>query len=270
MAMPADGRSPPPWEVLLLVSSRLDPQTLAVSSCVCKEWSHSMSIDSLWKPPCASHFPSLCLLRSASSAAAGVQEDPAAVSFRRLYALGQRASLRRRSPPLPKPVLSLADVAFLVDVRSTKHDLDIATVFAPADEFCRKSEIFLFDLRAVDGERQLPPEEELEGVRVTWSVVLKTWEGMFMMLSCSETEARSEPSGDKWFTQELPQPGCCSGHCSGSLAAEVKLGMGGRSSGEMRVEGVSVGVMSMAEWRYLSIDDGLRYLQSFLFMKDMK
>ncbi|KAE8731208.1 putative inactive purple acid phosphatase 16-like [Hibiscus syriacus] len=69
-------------------------------------------------------------------------------------------------------------------------------------------------------------------------------------------------AAEGWFSEELPCPGCCSGDVGSGIVADVKLGIGGGA--DMKVEKVSVGLMRIVEWRYLSIEDGLRYLQHFL------
>jgi len=109
-----------------------------------------------------------------------------------------------------------------------------------------------------------------EVVKVTWNVVVKGWRGVFTLMDC-EGKVGFVAGREEWFSQELPAPGCCSKMVASSVMADMKVGMcgcreiesddGGR---EVRVEKVSVGIMSVVDWRYVGIDDGLRYLQHFL------
>ncbi|KAH7845121.1 hypothetical protein Vadar_017713 [Vaccinium darrowii] len=77
---------------------------------------------------------------------------------------------------------------------------------------------------------------------------------------------------DGWFTEELPPPGCClgGGGTGSGLVADLRFGLraeeGGSGSGGRKVvvEKVGVGMLNVTCWRYLSVDDALRYLQHFL------
>lgn len=107
-----------------------------------------------------------------------------------------------------------------------------------------------------------------EVVKVTWNVVVKGWRGVFTLMDC-EGKVGFVAGREEWFSQELPAPGCCSKMVASSVVADMKVGMCGcRESddggGEVRVGKVSVGIMSVVDWRYVGIDNGLRYLQHFL------
>lgn len=101
-----------------------------------------------------------------------------------------------------------------------------------------------------------------EVVRVTWNVVVKGWRGIFTLMDC-ERKVRFVGGSEEWFSQELPAPSCCSKVVASSVVADVKVGMcdGG---GKVRVEKVSMGILSVVDWRYVGVEDGLRYLQHFL------
>lgn len=248
---PPKKHRPPPWEIVLLVSHHLDPKTLAVASCVCKSWCASMSSDNLWKPACASHFPCLSALQST---------DPA-LPYRRIYSLGLAASRCRVRAPA-KPRLSLDDLVFFVDVRS--EELHIATVSKPGDEIePDPNGLFRFELGA--DEQCLSAMEIMDDVRITWIVALRGWKAVFAMMEC-DGKANFIPGTEEWFSQELPSPGCCSSTAASGLLADLKLGFCSRTvtGGKIKLESVSVGILSMARWRYVSMDDGLRYLQNFL------
>ncbi|RVW36014.1 putative F-box protein [Vitis vinifera] len=209
----------PPWEVLLLVAHYLDPKALAISSCVSRSWSISMSSDHLWQPICSAHFPSLCNLRAA---------DPT-VPYRRLYAIGY-VSVKRRLRSPSKPRLSLDDVVFAIDVQC--RDSGIVTIAKPASDLePDPNGLFRFDMEVCEPPRM----------------------------------AKVLAGG--WFSSELPAPVCCSGRVGSGLVADLRLGFceaeDGRG-GRVRVGKVGVGVLSVVSWRYVSVDDALRYLQHFL------
>lgn len=103
---------PPPWQVVVLVSNHLDPKTLAISSCVCKSWLISMSLDQIWQPLCSSHYPSLSTLHNFTTTN---NNNDSNVSYRRLFALGQRASNRRLKQPA-KPYISLNNIIFALNI----------------------------------------------------------------------------------------------------------------------------------------------------------
>ncbi|PSS33535.1 F-box protein [Actinidia chinensis var. chinensis] len=238
----------PPWQVLVLVANRLDPKTLAMASCVSKSWFLSMSSDCLWQPICSTHFPYLSSLHF--SAGGG-----STVPYRRLYTLGRMSAKRRLQKP-PKPHLSLHHLIFTVDVH--KGNSVILSTVKPLSEIdTDPGGVFRFDIGVSDVEFTVV--DMLDGFRLTWNVVLEGYKGVFTMMDC---ESKGGPH--QWFTEELPSPGCCSSGGAGSgMVAELMLGSR-ESVGKMVVEKVNVGMMSALSWRYVSIDDALRYLQHFL------
>ncbi|KAK4799336.1 hypothetical protein SAY86_024701 [Trapa natans] len=242
---------PPPWEVLVLVAHRLDPKTLATASCVCKTWAASMSSDCLWEPICSAHYPSLSGLRSA---------DPS-VPFHRLFSIGRAASkLRKRVRP-PPPLLSLDSLDFIIDIRA--QGLPIATLVKPGDELRLEvgpNNLFQFDLRNPKPESHSVEEMPSCVVKVTWNAVTKGWGGVFTVMDC-DAKVSFIPGSEWWFWEDLPLLPTRSG-----VVADVKVVASSRreSGGKVRVEKVSVGMLSALSWRYLSVDDGLRYLQHFL------
>ncbi|GMN55457.1 hypothetical protein TIFTF001_024580 [Ficus carica] len=256
--------SSPPWEVLVLVSQYLDLKTLAMASCVCKSWSVSMSSDHLWRPIFTSHFPSLSSILSLSSS----------VSFHRLFAVAHTAAVRRRHTP-SEPDLSLSDLIFTLTI-TTGSDT-IVSLAKPADELSPDPNgVFKFDV-SVDGELGLSAAAAAEEVKVkvAWNVVLKGWRAVFAMMDC-DGKMRFAPGDEGWFSAELPPPGCCVGAAGSGIVADLKMGFGGRwesgvaggggGGGKVRVEKVSVGILSVVNWRYVTVEDGLRYLQHFLLL----
>ncbi|KAL6997568.1 hypothetical protein U1Q18_007695 [Sarracenia purpurea var. burkii] len=242
----------PPWQVLVLVSNHLDPKTLAKASSVCKSWFISMSSDHLWKPICATHFPSLSTINSPGSAA---------VPFRRLYALGHSSATRRRQHP-PKPRLSLHNLIFSVHIRDGASR--VLTVVTPGAELrADPNGVFRFDME-VQGEG-FAAVDPSEGLKLVWSVVLEGFRAVFTMMDC---EGKGRTGG--WFSEELPSPGCCCSGVGGSgLVADLTLRWREKGGGDGGGMTVGVGVLSVVSWRYVRIEDALRYLQHFLRPSDV-
>ncbi|XP_058078755.1 probable F-box protein At5g04010 [Magnolia sinica] len=241
---------PLPWEVLLLISQHLNPKTLAIASCVCKPWFISMSHDHLWKPICLSHYPSLSSLHLV---------DPT-IPYRRLFALGYLASMHRRRYP-PEPRISLHDLIFTVDVFcNDARLLSIAEAGEDLDD--GRSGVFRFDVCISDDDDRVATIDKEDGVKVAWTVVSKGWKAAFFMME-GKGNGKLVGRNERWFSEELPSPGCCSTTVTSGLVAELGLGFCG-GDGKRVVEKVSLGLMSVLSWRYVSVDDGLRYLQHFL------
>ncbi|KAL0334342.1 UNVERIFIED_CONTAM: hypothetical protein Sangu_1590400 [Sesamum angustifolium] len=238
----------PPWQVLDLVANHLDPGTLATAACVCKSWSVSMSSDHLWQPLCSSTYRSLSNLRAAASD----------VSYSKLYSLGRAADKRRVQKPL-KPHLSLHDLFFAVDVQTSRES--VVTVVKPGGELkVDKNGVFRFDIE-VESEK-LVGFEALDSLRITWNVVLEGFKGVFTMMDC-KGKGSFVLGLEGWFSKELPPAGCCSSEAASGLVADLRLGLR-ESGGKVVVEKMSVGVLSIVSWRYVCVDDGVRYLQHFL------
>ncbi|KAL2535017.1 putative F-box protein [Abeliophyllum distichum] len=239
----------PPWQVLVLVANQLDPKTLAIASCVCKSWSISFSSDHLWQPICAAQYPSLSTLRAAANAA---------VSYRKLYALGYMSEKRRVQKP-PKPHLSLQDIMFAIDIHNTRSC--IVTSIQPGGELeVDKNGVFRFDIDIKSDK--LVAFEALDSLRITWNVVMNGFESVFTMMDC-KGKGNFVLGLEGWFSKELPLPGCCSSGGASGLVADLRLGLT-VSGGRVVVEKMSVGVLSVVSWRYVWVDDVLRYLQHFL------
>lgn len=131
--------------------------------------------------------------------------------------------------------------------------------------------------------------EEVEDMRVTWHVVERGWKAMFTMAEDVGGKGAFVSGIDGWFSEELPSPGCCSSTMSSGLVADLRVGLmvedGDRDcdrdrdqyswgcrrnssssskNSKVRIEKVSVGILSILTWRYVSLEDGLSYLQHFL------
>ncbi|KMT15110.1 hypothetical protein BVRB_3g062290 [Beta vulgaris subsp. vulgaris] len=251
----------PPWEVLDLVSHHLDPKTLAIASCVSKTWAHCFSSDHLWDPLCITHFPSLSSLTTVATA----------LPRHRLYALGHTAALRRQRKPR-KPRLSLDRLLFHLSVHLPGGAVDI---LKPCSDMQRDMHgMFRFDVE-VEEEREWSLDE-LKAATVTWTVVERDWKAVFTV--AEESGGKLASAIDGIFSKELPSPGCCSTTMSSGLVADIRVGLkdeqdeiccnigSSRSKGSRknRIEKVSVGVLSVLNWRHVTLEDGLFYLEKFL------
>ncbi|XP_009782151.1 putative F-box protein At5g04010 [Nicotiana tabacum] len=254
--------SPPPWQVLVLVSNHLDPKTLAIASCVCKSWSISMSSDQIWQPLCSTHYPSLSTLHTCYNPT---------VSYRQLYALGHRANNRRLKQPL-KPRISLNNIIFALNIYKTTTRM--VTLVKHGSQLCfDKKGVFRFDIDVEQWQRipgsatdvkngDLGPFDSLGDLRVTWDVILEGFKGVFNVMNC-RGKGRFVLGLEGWFSEELPPPGCCSSDTVSGLVADLRLGLK-VEDGRAVVERMSAGVLSIVSWRYLFVEDALRYLQHFL------
>lgn len=242
----------PPWQVVVLLSHHLDPDTLALASCVSKSWRQAMSSDHLWRRICQSHYPTLSSLH---------RLDPS-ISYRRLFSMARSSYSGRSHAPPPDPRVKLHHVSFVVDVDI--GSFRVLSLVRPGDALHVDPDgIFRFDIDVGDHSVTAPASEV---VRVGWWVVGREWTGVFGMVGDRAKGRSMGPSG-RWFSEELPACGCCMlGQASG-LVAEVGLGFGegGLGSKEMvRLETVKLGLLSVVSWRYVSVNQGLRYLQHFL------
>ncbi|XP_047331773.1 probable F-box protein At5g04010 [Impatiens glandulifera] len=243
----------PPWQVLALVATHLDPKTLALASCVSKQWLVTMSSDHLWKPICTLHFPAVSTLRSA---------DPT-VSYRRLYSIGI-ISASRRLRRAPEPVLSVGHLIFTLIAYATTP-IGGGVVLAVATTKRRLTPslrgMFRFDVEVNNGTWL--PRRSLNKIRVTWNVSLEGYEAVFTMMDC---KAIMGPGIDCWMSEELPSTRCC---CSGADEANSGMAAEGRlriveKDGKVKIENIGVGMLSVMSWRYMGLEDGLRYLEHFL------
>lgn len=250
-------RSPPQWQVIVLVANHLDPKTLAVASCVCKLWFVSMSSDHLWRSICAARYPSLSALRLA---------DPA-VPYRRLYALGH-TSEKRRLRKQPQPVLSMSSIIFAINVFHKGSSL-ITVVKRGSELDVDRNGVFRFDVDvdvAGGGGGSLAGMKALHDLRVTWDVVLEGYKCKFTMLDC-EGKGNFVSGLEAWYSEELPPPACCTNDAvSGGLVADLRLGLKESCGGRIMVANMSLGLLNIVSWRYVLVVDTLRYLQHFLLL----
>lgn len=248
--------SPPQWEVLALLAHHLDPKSLGVASCVSKSWHTCMASDHIWQPFCTSHYPSLSNLKITHPF----------VSYHRLYAMAYvAAKLRARGPSEPR--FSIDSLIFDIHILGTKDNHPLVKIAKPGNEFCYDHNgLFRFDFGANDYEFLSSVNGLLEDVRITWNVVLKDWSAAFTMMD-HEGKVRYSPGSKGWFSPELPPPRCCSSDSTSGIVADLKLEFCSEKDcgGKVRVDKVSVGILNVVDWRYVIVEDGIRYLQHFLF-----
>ncbi|TMW97103.1 hypothetical protein EJD97_006204 [Solanum chilense] len=262
-------KQPPPWQVVVLVANHLDPKTLAISSCVCKSWLISMSLDQIWQPLCCSYYPSLSTLHNFNN---NNDNDGSNVSYRRLFALGQRASNRRWKPP-SKPCILLKNIIFALNIY--KNSTCVVSLVKHGDQLnFDKKGIFRFDIDVEQYRRRIPGSatdikngdlgsfDTLGDVIIMWDVILEGYKGVFNVMNC-KGKGRFVLGLEGWFSEELPPPGCCSIETVSGLVADLRLGLK-LEDGKAMVENISAGILSIISWRYLFVEDALRYLQHFL------
>ncbi|EEF32293.1 probable F-box protein At5g04010 [Ricinus communis] len=245
----------PPWEVVALVAHHLDPKILAIASCVSKSWYISTSSDHIWRPFCTAHYPSVSQLRL---------NNPL-IPYNRLYAMAYTATKRRVKSP-SKPQVSLDKLIFVINISAKKKSHSIINTAKPGSELDQHMYrgVFRFD---IDANYYL--HEAIEDVRISWHVVMEGWREVFTMMDV-EGKVGFSRGGEGWFSAELPCPGCClSDTMSSGVVADLKLRFSGdhgesESDGKVKVDKVSVGILSIVNWRYVSLENGLRYLQHFL------
>ncbi|KAJ4845290.1 hypothetical protein Tsubulata_015102 [Turnera subulata] len=248
----------PSWEVLSLVSSYLEPKTLARASCVSRAWQSTMSSDDVWQPICSAHYPSLSDLKLT---------DPS-VPYHRLYAISYTAAKRRLIVP-PKPHLSLDNLVFAINIsalcpKKTNKNRPILNIAKAVSEVSLgHPEVFKLDIIDVNAEFPASTFEGVERVKVMWNVMLKDWKAVFTMIECEGKLSSDDYGREGWFSQELPMPGCCSvadASKNAGVVADLKLVVpSDRGSCKM-----TLGMMSIQKWSYVSVDYASSYLQYFL------
>ncbi|KAM0919623.1 hypothetical protein ACQ4PT_008089 [Festuca glaucescens] len=249
----------PSWEALSLVASFLDAGSLAAASCVSTSWHAAFAADHLWARLCRSHYPSATSLLPLHPDSNGNAADRRSSPHRGLYALFHAASSRGRS--LPAPRLALADVAFCIDLFAASGEATLSVAVAASDAGVRMAPggVFQFGVDVSDRNAAAGPGEHWS---VRWTAVrtgLAPAAAIVMMdakVPASRAGALgSGERGEAWATERMPAPGCGGGR----LEAEVVVGVSGE---ERLVETVRLGVL--LDCRYVSLDEGLRYLQHFL------
>ncbi|CAM0883212.1 unnamed protein product [Alopecurus aequalis] len=252
----------PPWEALSLVASFLDAASLAAASCVSTSWHAAFSADHLWARLCRSHYPSAIGLLPLHADSDGNAVGRLSCPHRSLFALFHAAASRGRA--LPAPRLTLSDVAFAIDLFGASGETKLSFAVSASDAGVRKAPggVFQFGVD-VSGRNAVAGPGEHWSVR--WTAV-RTGLGRLaplaaiVMMDAKVPASRagalaSGERGEAWATERMPAQGCGGGKLEAEVVVEV--------SGEERlVEKVRLGVL--LDCRYVSVDEGLRYLQHFL------
>lgn len=267
-----------PWEVVPLMCEHFDPKTLSIASCVSKSWNRLSSSEFFWKRLCHRHYPSLTKLIARSNNGVVDDDHPeaaaaaptAAFSYRSLYVKAFSAS--KRTTPVPsKPRLSLNDLVFAIDLHSVDGRSGLVTpssVIKPCSELkVDRDGLFRFDVVVGRGEEDVESLKNKagDGVKATWNVVNKGWK-IFTMIHAASKQTNSGEGLEEVFTNQLPATSSCfSAVESSGIMAEFRLKFGGDQikNGKARLEKITLGLMNTHSWRYVSVDDGLRYLQDF-------
>ncbi|CAF2114051.1 unnamed protein product [Brassica oleracea] len=227
---------PPSWEALCVLGPYMDPETLAVASCVSTTWLECFSSDDLWK--------ALLTTRSSqrSSPYEIVLKKTESISCKHLVSAVETDAKRRRRDQVAEPVkISLSDLSFMVHV-STKtkkasvykkgKDLE----FGPNDKFQIEADVSNAAITASEDD-----------VMMTWQVMYK---GKFFTVADT---TRSLDTKNGWFTEKLEDK------CNRKLVGDVKP-----SFNDEFLEKIGFSIVDSDGWGSLLLDGFLRYLQRFL------
>ncbi|CAA7033975.1 unnamed protein product [Microthlaspi erraticum] len=233
---------PPSWEALDLVGSYMEPETLAIASCVSTAWLKCFSSENLWR--------SLLISRSsqASSPYKFALEATETVSYKQVVTAVEKDAKRRRKDQLPELKLSLSDLSFIVHVSAGTKKASVLKrgkelVFGCNDKFHIEADVSSSGITV--GEKD---------VRMTWQVVYKNWEKFFTMADTTRSlddDAAHTRYG--WFTEKL--------ECKDNrkLVGDVKP----RFNGDF-LDKIGFSMVDSDGWSSLLVDGFLRYLQRFL------
>ncbi|CAK7338654.1 unnamed protein product [Dovyalis caffra] len=226
------------WELLSLVAHHLDPKTLAIASCVSKSWLDSFSSEDIWQPICSAEYPSAYSLKDIGPT----------VPYHRLYAIAYTAASKLQLRKPVKPDLSPNDLLFIINAK-TKEPSTLFTLSKPCNEFeVDTNGIFKFAIN-IDFESSLK-KEGIEGITVTWNIVLKGWRGIFNMMDYCNGKVSFVPEAEELFPRRFQE----------NISDEDSKD----DSKFIRKGKLSVAMMNTKDLRYLSMDDALRHLQHFL------
>ncbi|KAG2286586.1 hypothetical protein Bca4012_032901 [Brassica carinata] len=230
---------PPSWEALCVLGPYMEPETLAIASCVSTTWLECFSSDNLWK----------ALLTSRSSQRSSpyevVLQNTETISYKHLVSAVETDSKRRRKDQVAEAVkVLLSDLSFIVHVSTKTKKASVYKtgkdlVFGPNDKF--QIEVDVSNAAITAGE---------EDVRMTWQVMYK---GKFFMLA--DTSRTSLDTKYGWFTEKLEDK------CNRKLVGDVKPGFN-----EDVLEKIGFSIVDSDGWGSLLLDGFLRYLQRFFLV----
>nr|VDD21178.1 unnamed protein product [Brassica rapa] len=184
-----DEQPPPPsWEVLNAISHYMDPETLAVASCVSTTWLKCFSSENLWK----SIMTARSSQRSCPYEIALEHTEGGIISYKRLVSAVERDAKRRRKGQLEEAVkISLSDLSFIIHVSTKTKKASVYKkgkdlVFDPNDKFQIEVDVSKAGITAGEDE-----------VRVTWQIMYKE-----KFFTVADT-VRSLDTKYGWFVDKL-------------------------------------------------------------------
>ncbi|KAG5377421.1 hypothetical protein IGI04_042017 [Brassica rapa subsp. trilocularis] len=233
-----DEQPPPPsWEVLNAISYHMDPETLAVASCVSTTWLKCFSSENLWK----SIMTARSSQRSCPYEIALEHTEGGIVSYKRLVSAVERDAKRRRKGQLEEAVkISLSDLSFIIHVSTKTKKASVYKkgkdlVFDPNDKFQIEVDVSKAGITAGKDE-----------VRVTWQIMYKE-----KFFTVADT-VRSLDTKYGWFVDKLEYKD------NRKLVGDVKT-----SFKEDVLEKIGFAIVDSDGWGSLLVDGFLRYLQRF-------
>ncbi|XP_018444821.1 probable F-box protein At5g04010 [Raphanus sativus] len=227
----------PSWEVLNAISYYMDPETLAVASCVSTTWLKCFSSENLWK--------SIMTARSSQRSSPyeiALEHTEGVISYKHLVSAVERDAKRRRKGQLEETIkIPLSDLSFIVHVSTKTKKASVYKkgedlVFGPNDKFQIEVDVSKAGITA--GE---------EEVRMTWQVMCK---GKFVTVADT---TRSLDTKHGWFIEKLEYKD------NRKLVGDVKMSF----SGDV-LEKIGFAIVDSDGWGSLLVDGFLRYLQRFL------
>ncbi|VVB13129.1 unnamed protein product [Arabis nemorensis] len=228
--------TPPPREVLVLIDNRfLDPESVAIASCVSKTWCEVFSTEILWRNMLQEYHPNLLVFVNES-----------ATSKRILSAKQEDVKCRTGQPE--KIFLSFSDLKFFVSLTRESYNMTI--------EKCGKDLSFGVDNPFELEFRLSDPNfhDKMKKMRVLWYVVYKDWEALFTVIDTEEDLG--------WFSFELPS------------LDRFQTGKVGYVKTYFKNHLLEKMTFSMANkhpsWKVLTGDDALRYFQRCSKVKPYK
>ncbi|CAH8379440.1 unnamed protein product [Eruca vesicaria subsp. sativa] len=236
MAKEHDDTSPS-WEVLNAISFYMDPETLAIASCVSTTWLKCFSSENLWK--------SIMTARSSQRSSPyeiALEHTEAIVSYKHFVSAVERDAKRRRKGQLEEAVkIPLSDLSFFVHVSTKTKNASVykkgkELVFGSNDKF--QIEVDVSKAGITIGE---------DDVRMTWQVMYK---GKFVTVADA---TRSLDTKYGWFVDKLEYMD------NRKLVGDVKTSFDGDV-----LEKIGFGIVDSDGWGSLLVDGFLRYLQRFL------
>ncbi|ESQ43472.1 hypothetical protein EUTSA_v10015674mg [Eutrema salsugineum] len=230
----------PSWEALSLLGLYMEPETLAIASCVSTTWLKCFSSENLWK--------SLITARSAqpSSPYEFALENTEITSYKHLVSTVESDAKRRRKNQSPAEIkISLSDLSFIFHVSTETKKASVLKKgkdleFGPNDKFQIEADVSSYEISA--GEKS---------VRMTWQVVYKNWE-KFLTIA-DDTITRSLDRNYGWFTDKLEDKD------NRKLLGDVKPSFNGGV-----LDKIGFAIVDSDGYGNLLVGGFLRYLQRFL------